>query len=76
MGFLLPSIESDDRNLTWLRRPIGSPGAKDKWTLRGAHLLLQTRTKVLNDGLDEVFRRWYPKFRPQSQAQTTERMVA
>jgi hypothetical protein len=25
---LLPSIESDDRNLTWLRRPIGSPGAK------------------------------------------------
>ncbi len=35
------------------------------WTLRGAHLLLQTRTKVLNDELDEVFRRWYPKFRQQ-----------
>ena len=32
-------------------------------TLRGAHLLLQTRTKVLNHELDEVFRRWYPKFR-------------
>ena len=37
------------------------------WTLRGAHLLLQTRTKVLNDELDEAFRRWYPKFRPQPQ---------
>lgn len=36
-----------------------------KWTQRGAHLLLQTRTKVLNDELDETFRRWYPKFRPQ-----------
>ena len=33
------------------------------WTLRGAHLLLQTRTKVLNNELDEVFRRWYPRFR-------------
>jgi hypothetical protein len=27
------------------------------WTLKGAHLLLQTRTKVLNNELDEVFRR-------------------
>jgi hypothetical protein len=33
------------------------------WTLRGAHLLLQTRTKVLNDELEDVFRRWYPRFR-------------
>jgi hypothetical protein len=33
------------------------------WTLRGAHLLLQTRTKVLNDELVDVFRRWYPQFR-------------
>jgi hypothetical protein len=33
------------------------------WTLRGAHLLLQTRTKVLNNELEEVFRRWYPRFR-------------
>ena len=39
------------------------------WTLRGAHLLLQTRTKVLNDELDEAFRRWYPKFRVQPQMQ-------
>jgi hypothetical protein len=38
------------------------------WTLRGAHLLLQTRTKVLNDELEEVFRRWYPLFRIQAKA--------
>jgi len=24
-----------------------------RWTLKGAHLLLQTRTKVLNNELDE-----------------------
>jgi len=32
-----------------------------QWTPCGAHLLLQTRTKVLNGELDEVFRRWYPQ---------------
>ena len=37
-----------------------------QWTLRGAHLLLQTRTKVLNNELEEVFRRWYPRFRAQA----------
>ena len=26
----------------------------------GAHLLFQTRTKVLNNDLEEVLRRWYP----------------
>ncbi len=36
------------------------------WTPRGAHLLLQTRTKVLNDDLEGVFRRWYPQFRAQA----------
>ena len=34
------------------------------WTERGAHLLLQVRTHVLNGELDKTFRRWYPKFRP------------
>jgi hypothetical protein len=33
------------------------------WTLRGEHLLLQTRTQVLNNELEDVFRRWYPQFR-------------
>jgi hypothetical protein len=36
------------------------------WTPEGAHLLLQTRTKVLNDELEGVFRRWYPQFRAQA----------
>jgi hypothetical protein len=31
-----------------------------QWTLRGAHLLLQTRTKVLNNELEDVFRGWLP----------------
>jgi len=47
-----------------------------QWTLRGAHLLLQTRTKVLNEDLDDLFRRWYPKFRPQPQTQEPERKAA
>jgi hypothetical protein len=46
------------------------------WTLRGAHLLLQTRTKVLNGELDEVFRRWYPRFRPRPQTTVPERKAA
>jgi hypothetical protein len=38
--------------------------------------LLQTLTKVLNDELDEVFRRWYPKFRPQPQEAEAEEKAA
>jgi len=33
-----------------------------RWTPRGAHLLLQVRTRVLNDDLPDVFHRWYPGF--------------
>jgi hypothetical protein len=33
-----------------------------RWTPRGAHLLLQVRTTVLNDELGGAFRRWYPAF--------------
>ena len=47
-----------------------------QWTLRGAHLLLQTRTKVLNNELEEVFRRWYPEFRPQPREMKAERKAA
>jgi hypothetical protein len=39
-----------------------------QWTPKGAHLLLQIRTKVLNDELEETFRRWYPQFRAQGKA--------
>ena len=31
-----------------------------RWTPRGAHLLLQVRTRVLNDQLADDFHRWYP----------------
>jgi len=34
-----------------------------RWTPKGAHLLLQVRTKVLNNEFEEVFRNWYPEFR-------------
>lgn len=34
-----------------------------RWTQRGAHLLLQTRTHVLNGDLDRLVRRRYPAFR-------------
>jgi hypothetical protein len=33
-----------------------------RWTPRGAHLLLQLRTRVLNDELADDFHRWYPAF--------------
>ena len=39
-----------------------------QWTPRGAHLLLQTRTRVLDDELDAAFRNWYPQFRPTTAA--------
>lgn len=35
-----------------------------QWTPQGAHLLLQTRTRVLNDELEALFQEWYPAFRP------------
>src|SRR5208282_2581513 len=34
-----------------------------RWASRGAHLLLQTRTRVLNGDLDQLIRSRYPTFR-------------
>ena len=34
-----------------------------QWSQRGAHLLLQIRTRVLNEEWEDAFRRWYPGFR-------------
>jgi hypothetical protein len=31
-----------------------------RWTKRGAHLLLQVRTRTLNNDLRSTFSRWYP----------------
>ena len=38
------------------------------WSQRGAHLLLQIRTRVLDEESENTFRRWYPDFRPRAQA--------
>jgi hypothetical protein len=38
-----------------------------QWTQRGAHLLLQIRTRVLNEEWEDTFRRWYPDFRPHAE---------
>ena len=38
-----------------------------QWTHRGAHLLLQIRTRVLNEEWEDTFRRWYPDFRPHAE---------
>ncbi len=37
-----------------------------QWTPKGAHLLLQIRTRVLDDELETCFRDGYPRFRPES----------
>jgi hypothetical protein len=31
-----------------------------QWTQLGAHLLLQIRTRVLNEEWEDTFRSWYP----------------
>lgn len=38
-----------------------------RWSPRGAHLLLQVRTRVLNGDLAADFARWYPGFAPPEQ---------
>ena len=40
-----------------------------QWTQRGAHLLLQIRTHVLNEEWEDIFRRWYSGFRPRTEEQ-------
>ena len=34
-----------------------------QWSPKGAHLLLQMRTRVLNGELEQIFRDWHPGFR-------------
>jgi hypothetical protein len=43
------------------------------WSQRGAHLLLQIRTRVLDQEWESTFRRWYPDFRPQAQGKPKKR---
>ena len=37
-----------------------------QWTPKGAHLLLQTRTRVLDGDLGAAFRDWYPQFQQEA----------
>lgn len=39
-------------------------GQSMRWTRAGAHVVLQTRTRVLDGELEEAFRRRWPHFRP------------
>ena len=52
---------------------IGKRFAKKQqmqWTPRGAHLLLQTRTRALDGTLRAMFERWYPGLANDNQANT------
>jgi hypothetical protein len=40
-----------------------------RWTKRGAHLLLQIRTRVLNEDLRNTFGRWYPGMETEAKVQ-------
>jgi hypothetical protein len=39
------------------------------WTKRGAHLLLQTRVKTLNQEVGAVLQRWYPDLQLEEEPQ-------
>jgi len=47
-----------------------------RWTPKGAHLLLQVRTKVLNDELSDAFHRWCRAFVDNARTPETEELVA
>jgi hypothetical protein len=47
-----------------------------RWTQKGAHLLLQVRTKVLNDELCDAFQRWYPAFVAPTESPACDELAA
>jgi len=36
-----------------------------RWTKKGVHNLLQVRTQLLNEELNQTFHKWYPGMKPQ-----------
>jgi hypothetical protein len=42
-----------------------------QWTYAGAHYMLQTRSAVLNNELQDDFRRWYPGFHISQEGKST-----
>ena len=47
-----------------------------QWTRRGAHLLLQTRTRTLDGTLRPLFERWYPGLTNDNPATTRQTEAA
>ena len=47
-----------------------------RWTKRGAHLLLQVRTRVLNEEYRETFSGWYPGMRVTSGTEGPQELAA
>lgn len=47
-----------------------------RWSPRGAHLLLQIRTRVLNNDLAHDYQRWYPGFTHTPQADALDDQLA
>jgi hypothetical protein len=47
-----------------------------RWSPRGAHLLLQVRTRALNDDVADDFGRWYPGFTDTSDATLDDQPAA
>lgn len=47
-----------------------------RWSPRGAHLLLQVRTRVLDDTLADDFHRWYPDFAHRPEPEKSPEMAA
>jgi len=61
-GFVEPAINQVVSKRMVKKQQMG-------WSQRGAHLLLQIRTRVLDEEWEDTFRRWHPDFRPQGQGQ-------
>ena len=47
-----------------------------QWSKKGAHLLVQMRTKVLNNELEGLFRQWYPSFRTAASGKQEQKAAA
>ena len=60
-AYLHPSSE---HTLDWFHIAISLTVMRQQmqWIAKGAHLLLQTRTRVLDGDLDAAFLDWYPQF--------------
>ena len=47
-----------------------------RWSMKGAHLLLQVRTEVLNADLRKTFQEWYPRMEAEPVEPTETKLAA